>query len=670
MKLVIYLIFLFPIFHTKPDADKFKVVINANSISKENPHFIDTVIAGGKLRDQSDLILVRTTLNGLRGLNSVQQNSVYRSTDYGGGDWLYDPSDKISTDNTGTVVVSASGARFKRIYDGPVNLEWFGAKGDFNFATHTGTDNSDAIEKAIAYCSRPIITFPFKNNYFKYIQPDVVNYIYVPYGRYKITRQIKLNPYIRFEGCSAANLITNEKQGSCFVASGISDYLFATATVRFSDGIIVPNQLITGNDLDYGNYSYCPNIEFNRIVFTVDNSKPQIPIGFIKLSGATHSKITNCRLIGSKFPLVINSSWNWEVSNNFISPLICGVILTESITHGTFTQNEINGNLALKSYIDNTLPFGFASNSGTHFSGKTCGVYQRSSNARILYNVFEGGLYYGVISENCGGTIDNNYIEALKTGGCAYAQTSSAYLNYNIGYTNIDASCRLFDFINFARSTVTFTGLVTNFGSIGNINPSCDIKLYNFRNFNKTLPKGVTMADNYSADITGDLSNVLNISVPKVFNLTASCPLSTDVNVNGDKLILGNGQVVETSINATGKMLCFTKDITFKDLTINVNENGFLSPIVGIYTYKFINCKINLNGGSLFTNQLSFNGEVNDVKVIFENCTITSIHPTNLFGNIDDRFAKLEVEVYKFQTRLTNIIVTNSTKLFIKYKNF
>jgi len=670
MNLVIYLISLFPFLNPNKDIYTFKAGIDTDIIDKIKTHSIYTAAVGGKLKSLSNLIPVQTTLNGLRGLKLVQQNAIYRIADFGGGDWFCDPSDKISVDNTGTVVVSANGARFKRIFDGAVNLEWFGAKGDFNFATHTGTDNSDAIEKAIAYCSRPIITLPFKNNYFKYVQPDVVNYIYIPYGKYKITRQIKLNPYIRFEGCSAANIITNEKQGSCFVASGISDYVFATATVRFSDGVIVPDQFITGNDLDYGSYSYCPNVEFNRIVFTVDGSKSQMPLGFIKLSGATHSKITNCRFIGSKFPLIINSSWNWEVSNNFMSPLICGVILTESITHGTFTQNEINGNLALQNYHDNTLPFGFANNSGTYFAGKTCGVYQRSSNARILYNVLEGGLYYGVISENCGGIIDNNYIEALQTGGCAYAQTSSAYLNYNIGYTYIDASCRLFDFMDFARSTVTFTGMVSNFGSIGRVNASCDIKLYNFRNFDKTLPKGVTIADNYSADISGNLSNVLNIPVPKVFNLIASCPLSADVNVTGDKLVLGNGQTIETTINATGRMLCFTKDISFKDLTINVNEDGFLSPIIGSYTFKFTNCKINLNGGSLFTNQLAFNGEVNNVKVIFENCTITSTNPVDLFGNLGDKWAKLDVEVYKYQTILTNIILTNRAKLIVRYKNF
>lgn len=670
MKFLIYLFYLFPSIYKNMDVNTFKASVDTDIINKTEAHSISKEVIGNKFKDLSDLIPVQSTISSLRSLGVAQENSVYQTTENGGGNWVLDSTDQTSTDNTGTVIVTTSGQRLKRIFDGAVNLEWFGAKGDFDFTTNTGTDNSDAIEKAIAYCSRPVIKLPFQDNYFKYVQPDVVNYIYVPAGRYKITRQIKLNPYIRFEGCSSPNMITNEKVGSVFVASGISDYVFASATVRFSDGKVVPATFITGNDLDYGGYSYCSNAEFNRITFTTDPSKTQVPMGYIYLAGATHSKINNCRFIGSYFPLVINSSWNFEVKDNFFTPLVCGIVLTESITHGTVTQNEVNGNLALTSYSNNSLPFGFASNSGTFYAGKTAGLYQKSSNARIVYNVFEFGTYYGVISENAGGTIDNNYIEVLQTGGCAYAQTFSAYLNYVIGYTSIDDTGRLLDIRDFSRGTVTFTGLVTNFGSIGNINPTSDMKMYNFKNFDKVIPKGIKMADSYAANISGDLSNVLQIPVPKIFNLQENCPLSKDVNVAGEKLILGNGQIVETSINATARMLCFTKDITFQDLTINVNVDGFISPIVGDYKIIFNNCKINLVEGGLFTNQLAFPNEENTVKIVFNNCVLTATSSINLFTKLSTTNSKLNVEVYKYQSTFTNIVVTDGSNLTIKNKNF
>ncbi|MEH6304260.1 right-handed parallel beta-helix repeat-containing protein [Olivibacter sp. CPCC 100613] len=71
-----------------------------------------------------------TTLSGLRAVIAPVATTVYQTTDYGGGQWYYDPSDTSSIDNTATIVVSTSGARFKRIYEGALNVKWFGAIGN------------------------------------------------------------------------------------------------------------------------------------------------------------------------------------------------------------------------------------------------------------------------------------------------------------------------------------------------------------------------------------------------------------------------------------------------------------------------------------------------------------------------------------------------------------
>lgn len=62
--------------------------------------------------------------------------------DNGGGNWVLDPVDNTTSDNIGTVLVTASGKRYKRVYDGTVNIVWFGA---------VGTGNETA--KLIAACS-------------------------------------------------------------------------------------------------------------------------------------------------------------------------------------------------------------------------------------------------------------------------------------------------------------------------------------------------------------------------------------------------------------------------------------------------------------------------------------------------------------------------------------
>lgn len=68
----------------------------------------------------------------LRQLKNPESETVYFVTDSGQeGPYAYDPADTTTTDDAGFTIVSASGARFKRIREqGYANVKWFGAKGD------------------------------------------------------------------------------------------------------------------------------------------------------------------------------------------------------------------------------------------------------------------------------------------------------------------------------------------------------------------------------------------------------------------------------------------------------------------------------------------------------------------------------------------------------------
>lgn len=79
---------------------------------------------------EDDIRLV--SIASLRLLTGPSTDVLYYVTDRGQeGCFYYDAEDTVSTDNTGTVLVStASNARFKRIYDREVNVAWFGAKLD------------------------------------------------------------------------------------------------------------------------------------------------------------------------------------------------------------------------------------------------------------------------------------------------------------------------------------------------------------------------------------------------------------------------------------------------------------------------------------------------------------------------------------------------------------
>lgn len=95
---------------------------------------------------------------------STTKYDLITTTDNGGGTWYRVPGDDSTADNTSTVIVDASGNRYYRQYSGPVDVRWFGAKGD-------GTANDAAfIQSAI----------------------NLYTNIYIPDGNYKIDSAILL----------------------------------------------------------------------------------------------------------------------------------------------------------------------------------------------------------------------------------------------------------------------------------------------------------------------------------------------------------------------------------------------------------------------------------------------------------------------------------------------
>lgn len=130
-----------------------------------------------------------TTLAELRSMTGPVTDEWRYVTDRGReGPFYYDASDTSSPDNTGLVIVSASGARWKRMHQGEISIAWFGAVGD------GATDCTGPIQAAL----------------------DTGLPIWMPAGTYAITNtlRVKANGQLIRGGGRFATIVRNTANAS------------------------------------------------------------------------------------------------------------------------------------------------------------------------------------------------------------------------------------------------------------------------------------------------------------------------------------------------------------------------------------------------------------------------------------------------------------------------
>ncbi len=138
-----------------------------------------------------------TTVAGLRALSGPSSTALYETTDYGGGLWIYDSTDTTSVDNTATVVVTSDHGRLKRIYDGTINVKWFGA---------IGNNNSHPLSGYFGSLGQAQAVYPSASSLNDEIDAvaiqEAVNLaiangggtVFCPIGQYRLNKTIYVNP--------------------------------------------------------------------------------------------------------------------------------------------------------------------------------------------------------------------------------------------------------------------------------------------------------------------------------------------------------------------------------------------------------------------------------------------------------------------------------------------
>jgi len=285
------------------------------------------------------------TISELRLTTSLSSATHYYTTDPGQeGFWRYDPSDVTSADNTGTVIVSSNGKRFKRIITGAINVKWFGAKGD------SSQDDRAYIQAAIDFG----ITLKKAT-------------IYFPSGKYLA------NTYYGQFGQD--NIIFN-------IAASSPD----TATIHFvgDAGTIITTPLAI-NTNQYKTYIFFvqgvhTGLQINGITFINTHGITHGTTVAIGLFGGTNPSISNVLVSDCGFQNFSAAIWLYGATNVRITKSK----FTSSLGHDS-GNDENNPNVSIYSYLDS---------------------YVTTSNVTVDNNYFDGCLASSVSGNTVPGALD------------------------------------------------------------------------------------------------------------------------------------------------------------------------------------------------------------------------------------------------------------------------
>lgn len=280
------------------------------------------------------------TIEYLRQAVNIEMDSIYITEGAKSGIFIYDPTD-TTTEDDGVMTINSAERRYKRQYDGFVNVKWFDVVGDGI------VDDTAGIQAAIDYLN------PSGTPVYKFMQsPKQGGTLYFPAGRYRITNTLYLTNSVRILGGGSQSFYSNISGINPTSAVIIGDFatdgfMIQTQSWRIKNtggtavtpGRVGAFEQTKWTQFDNSWLSLTHGASVENIALTQIGTKR---FGGIRLCGAVSCMVKNVEVDSSYIGIMTDCALANKIQDVHISARVIGLMLSESQVSTSVENAYIN----------------------------------------------------------------------------------------------------------------------------------------------------------------------------------------------------------------------------------------------------------------------------------------------------------------------------------------
>jgi hypothetical protein len=356
----------------------------------------------------TDLAVNRTpflTAKELRLGRGDTAHAVYINEGGASGLFRYDRQNTSPDDSA--MVIIAGKRRYVRSYDGYINVKWFGAKGD------GVADDTRAIQRAIDYLN------PSDHKVYQFEQSiKSGGTVYIPAGRYKITRTLILTNSVTLLGnmgpSGYSQKYQNTNTASILVGSFDQDaFMIQTQSWRNADAALKP---VTPGRVKFNEGTHWRQSDGKKLTLTSGASVKNLVLvnqgskrfGGIRFSSSTYGSIENCEIADSWIGIMMDCALFNKIENCHIDARIAGIVVSESSVSNSIRQVYLNNNaktsfnergMKVPPYLDMDRYNSIKTDLGYNSAKKSIGIFIHGANGIQLDNIVFEGWDIGLVNK-------------------------------------------------------------------------------------------------------------------------------------------------------------------------------------------------------------------------------------------------------------------------------